>query len=227
MPSPKRNKSRPSYPKAARIAFFPVVILIFILWLLYRSLFDFPVWFDESIGKALFFGVPVWLFINITRYKGVLESFAPSKLYSGLMLGIAIGGVFGFVAAILSVLSKGVLLQATPLFAAPEFWGEFTLAIITSFWETLVFYSFAMTMIQDKYHKWSLTKQSVLVSTIFVLFHIPNAFLRFEIGAVSGVLFLLFLFAFGQAYLFAARNNAYALVLSQTIWGLVLLSYGW
>jgi gas vesicle protein len=227
MSSRKKNNSPSAYPKAASIAFFPVVTLIFILWMLYRSLFAFPVWFDESIGKALFFGVPVWLFVTMTRNKEIVDSFAPGRLYKGLLLGVAIGGVFGFVAAILSVFSKGTLLQATPLFAAPEFWGEFVLAICTAFWETLVFYSFAMTMIRAKYPKWSLTKQAVLTSIIFVLFHIPNTFLRFEIGAVSGVIFLLFLFAFGQAYLFAARKNAYALVLSHAIWGLVLLSYGW
>jgi len=227
MPSSKKSNPRPAYPKAARMAFFPVLTLIFILWMLYRSLFSFPVWFDESIGKAVFFGVPVWLFVTMTRHKAIVAGFAPGRLYRGLLLGLAIGGVFGFVAAIVSVLSKGALLVATPLFIAPEFWGEFVLAICTAFWETLVFYSFVMTMIQEKYSQWSLTRQAVLTSTIFILFHIPNAFLRFQLGAVSGVIFLLFLFALGQAYLFAARKNAYALVLSHAIWGLVLLSYGW
>ena len=53
----KKNQSK----KASRARalthqlFFPIVILIGIIWFLYRSLFNFPVWFDEIIGKAIFF----------------------------------------------------------------------------------------------------------------------------------------------------------------------------
>jgi len=234
MPSParsnnsrKKTSKRKSYRKASHIAFFPVLVLIFAMWMLYRSLFSFPVWFDESIGKLLFFAVPIWLFITMTGHKGVVESFAPYKAKQGLLLGIAVGGLFGFVASILSFVSTGAVIEAVPIFTAPNFWGEFILAMLTGFFETLLFYSFAMTLILEKYPRWSLLKQSLTVAGIFLLFHIPNALLRFELPSVSGVFFLLFLFALGQAYLFAARKNAYAIVLTHALWGMVLLVYGW
>ena len=235
MPSPARSSSKKSSTskkrrpdrKASHIAFFPVLVLIFIMWMLYRSIFTFPVWFDESIGKLLFFAVPIWLFVTMTGHKGVVESFAPTKARRGLLLGIAAGGLFGFVASILSFVSTGAMIEAVPIFTAPNFWGEFVLAMMTGFFETLLFYSFAMTLILEKYPRWSLLRQSLTIALIFLVFHIPNALLRFELPSMSGVFLLLFLFALGQAYLFAARKNAYAIVLTHAIWGMVLLVYGW
>jgi hypothetical protein len=58
------------------LLFFPIVIFTLVLWLVYRSLFTFPVWFDETLGKALFFGLPVWFFIVITNYRKVTETFS-------------------------------------------------------------------------------------------------------------------------------------------------------
>src|SRR5690606_32662260 len=97
----------------------------------------------------------------------------------------------------------------------------------TAFWETLLFYSFALTVIQEKFSEWTVSKQAVLAAIIFLLFHIPNTLVRFEMMAVLPQLLLLFLFALGQAYLFAVRRNAYALILSHAIWGMVLLVHFW
>ena len=80
-----------------------------------------------------------------------------------------------------------------------------------------------MTITQEKYRRWPLLNQVLLVSFIFLLFHIPNALLRFDMSLVAGQLFLLFFFGLGQAYLFARTRNLYSLMLSQAIWGMVLL----
>jgi len=198
-----------------------------VFWFLYRRLFVFPVWFDESIGKAVFFGLPVWLYIVTTRSKSIAKSFSLDKMQSGLFLGLAVGGMFGFVTAIMSIIQRGGLVEATPLFASNQFWYEFVLAIFTGFWETLFFFSFVMTVVLEKYRKSSLLRQLLLISGIFIIFHVPNAFLRFSPWAAIAQLFILSLFALGQALLFYGRRNAYALVLSQAIWGMVLLVYGW
>ena len=108
-----------------------------------------------------------------------------------------------------------------------KFWQEFILALFTAFWETLLFYSFIMTVIQEKYPKWSLLKQALLTAGIFLLFYIPNTFMRFDPMVAVGQLLLLFLFALGQAFLFHSKHNAYALVLSHAIWGMVLLTHSW
>lgn len=224
MPS-SRAKTQPQ-----AIVFLPLVLLIFVLWVFYRTLFTFPVWFDETVGKAIFFGLPVWLFVTATRFSGVLESFAPYKFKTGVLWGLALGGVFGFVGSLISLWQHGAVVEAVWLFQAPAFWQEFILAIMTGFWETLLFFSFIMTMIQFKFSHWSLGKQVFLVALVFVAFHLPVTLTRFaEVAAplLFGQLAMLFLFAVGQSLLFAFRRNAYMLVFTHAIWGMVLLTHGW
>lgn len=234
MPSKKRATSRvkktakkrtyKSSRKSVRhLAFFPIIFLVFLFWILYRNLFVFPVWFDETIGKAIFFALPVWAYVLITNARMIPESFAFSKMKRGLMLGIAVGGIFGFIASLLGIIQHGGRVQPALLFTTDVFWWEFFLAILTSFWETLFFYSFVMLVINQKFVHWSLLKRVLLTSFIFTIFHLSNTILRFDGAAILYQIFLLSLFSIGQALLFESENNAYSLVLSQTLWGMVLL----
>lgn len=224
MPS---SNTRPARYLSSHVAFFPVLAVVLVCWYIYRLLFNFPVWFDETVGKAIFFGFPVWLYVTITASKSIPETFSLPKLKPGLLLGIAVGGIFGFVMSILSLSQRGGVVQAVWLFESPEFWREFFLALLTGFWETLLFYSFVLTVILEKFKNWPMVTQVLLAAVIFLVFHVPNTVLRFDAAAVGGQVFILFLFAIGQGFLFAARRNAYALVLSHAIWGMVLLVHAW
>lgn len=204
-------------------AFFPLVAVCLILWIGYRLLFHFPVWFDETIGKAVFFGLPVWMYVFITRNKQMMEAFDVRRLQSGLFLGLAIGGVFGFAASLATLVSKQVVFQSVPLFISTDFWYEFMLAMLTGFWESLFFYVWIMVVVVQKLHRWPLLNQLLLVTGIFLVFHIPNTLLRFSPIDVAPQLFLLAFFAFGQALVFFRSRNLYALALSHAIWGMVLL----
>lgn len=231
MPS-KRNPPvkapKKSTPKSyALIAFYPILFLTLVLWTLYRTLFDFPIWFDEIFGKALFFGFPVWLYITLSGFKVITDSFAPNKIHSGLLLGIAAGGIFGFTTSIVSLFQTGAPVEPVWLLGSERFWQEFILALFTGFWETVLFYSFIMTVIQEKYPKWPLLNQALLTGGIFLLFYVPNTFMRFDPITAVGQLVMLFLFAIGQAFLFQSKHNGYALVLSHAIWGMVLLTHSW
>ncbi len=226
MPS-RSKKSKKTSPLEKHFGFFPLLTLIFILWLLYRNLFQFPVWFDETVGKAVFFGLPVWVYIALAGSKSIADTFAPHKLKSGLLLGLAFGGIFGFVASLVAVLQRGGVVGQVWLFSADLFWGEFILAMMTAFWETLLFFSFAMTVIQEKFTKWKPLQHALLAATIFLIFHVPNTVIRFDLSAIAPQLALMFLFGLGQAYLFTSRRNAYTLILSHTIWGMVLLTHFW
>ena len=213
----------PSRNNNASVVFFPLLILTLILWVLYRSLFNFPVWFDETLGKAIFFGLPVWLYVGITESKSIVDTFDSRKLKSGLLLGITAGGILGFAFSILSIVQSDAVVQAVPLFNSNQFWYEFVLALFTAFWETLLFFSFIMTVIREKFKSWSMISQILLVALIFLIFHIPNIILRYDISLILPQIFILFLFAIGQAFLFYSRKNSFALVLSHAIWGMVLL----
>lgn len=227
MPSKKKKKTTPPNRPDATVVFYPLLLLTLILWILYRSLFYFPVWFDEIIGKALFFGFPVWLYITISGSSHIADSFSLAKFRPGILLGLAVGGMFGFTTSVIALLQNGAVVEPVWLFSSNIFWKEFLLAIFTSFWETLLFFAFAMTVIMDKYPKWSMSSQAVFAAFIFMIFHIPNAFIRFEPTIAVWQILILFLFALGQGFLFVTRRNGYALVLSQAIWGMVLLTHSW
>jgi len=192
---------------------------------IYRTLFKFPIWFDETIGKAIFFGLPVWLYITLTRSKSMIQTFSLKRLFPGLFLGLAVGGIFGFSGVLASLLHQQVHIQAVPLFLSDGFWWAFFLALMTGFWETLFFYCWVMVIVTEKYAKWSFVNQLLMISAIFLLFHIPNTLLRFQGVTVISQLFLLFFFGLGQALLFARYRNLYALALSQAIWGMVIVIY--
>jgi hypothetical protein len=224
MPSKKRNKTkRRQSKKQKHQLFWPLLVLVFILWLIYRVLFSFSVFFDELIGKAVFFAFPVLIYLAVTGFSSTMETLSLNKLKKGLLLGLAIGGLLGFVAVITKVLLQKNQIQPMAYYLADGFWREMFLAILTSFFETLFFFSFVMLIVEDRYKKWSLIKKIVTVALIFLIFHLPNLFLRFnwqEVYLNSG---LLFIFAIGQALLFYAQRNAYTLLMTQAIWGMVLL----
>lgn len=221
----KKNKKTKSSINVTHIAFVPLLFLVFVVWLIYRTLFKFPVWFDETIGKAIFFGLPVWLYLTLTKSKSMVQTFSLNKLFPGLFLGLAVGGIFGFSGVLASLVHQQVTVQAAPLFLSDTFWWQFFLAIMTGFWETLFFYCWVMVIVGEKYAKWSLLNQVLMVAVIFLLFHIPNTFLRFQGITVISQLFMLFFFGLGQALLFARYRNLYALALSQAIWGMVIVIY--
>lgn len=220
MPSVKNLQHDPS------IVFIPILILTFVLWMFYRLVLDFPIWFDETIGKAVFFGLPVWLYITITQDRAITETFSWKKFEPGILLGLAFGGLYGFATSLFIVWSGGGGVQPAMLFVSPAFWNEFLLALCTGFWETILFFSLIQTVVRHRFSRWSMTQVVVLTASIFVLFHIPNMFLRADAVAVVSQLLLITLFGIGQSLLFYQLKNSYVLILSQAFWGLVLMTHG-
>lgn len=229
MPSKKTaaSKKRPKLTQhvSVHVVFVPILTLTFILWMLYRSLFAFPVWFDETIGKALFFGLPVWVYVTVTQFQDVVEAFAPYKLKNGLIMGVLMGGVFGFATSVLFLLDRGGAVMPVALYSSPLFWIEFFLSMCTAFWETLLFFALVQSVIMYQWKALPLWQQLVWVAGIFTLFHLANTLIRYPLELVLPQLSILFAFALGQALLFAKERNAYTLILSHSIWGMVLLTH--
>lgn len=234
MPSAKTARSsisRVTQPRSSatlvaekHLAFWPLVVVMLILWVVYRVTFrGLPIWFDEVISKALFFGLPVWLYVKMGAGKKFLSSMSIEKMKPGLLLGLALGGLYGFAVILMLAIRQGATVIPTPYFMVPLFWGHFWLAMVTGFWETLFFYVWIMGVIREKHQGWSMWRQMGVAVAIFTVFHIPNALLQLPtMGAIRLVL-LLAVFAAGQALIFYQRKNAYALMISQALWGLVLL----
>ncbi|MFA6814518.1 MAG: hypothetical protein GX943_02480 [Candidatus Pacebacteria bacterium] len=224
MPSKKitRTKRRQSKKQKHQL-FWPILVLVFIFWFLYRILSSFSVFFDELVGKAIFFAFPVLIYLTITGFSATMESLSFSKLKRGLLIGLLIGGILGFIALIAKALLNPSQIQPLAFYAAENFWWEMFLAVLTGFFETLFFFSFVMLVIEDRYKKWSLLKKVFVVALVFLIFHLPNLFLRFNLGTIYLHALLLFVFALGQSLLFYVQRNAYTLLMTQAIWGMVLL----
>ncbi len=220
MPLAPKNQLDPS------VVFIPILILTFVLWMFYRAVFHFPIWFDETIGKALFFGLPVWLYITISQDRKITDTLSWRKFEPGILLGLAFGGLYGFATSLFFVWAGGGGVQPALLFVSPVFWNEFLLALCTGFWETLLFFSLVQTVLRQRFSRWSMLQQVLLTAVIFVLFHVPNMFLRADAVAVTLQLLLLSMFALGQALIFYRTKNSYILILSQAFWGLVLMTHG-
>ena len=224
MPSKKRKITKRQVSKKQKHQlFWPLLVLVFILWFLYRVLSSFSVIFDELIGKTVFFAFPVLIYLTITGFSSIMDTFAFAKLRKGLLFGLAIGGTLSFIAVIAKTFLSSGQIQPLAFYSADNFWWEMFLALLTGFFETLFFFSFVMLVIEDRYQKWSLLKKVLTVALIFLVFHLPNLFLRFSLETIYLHSILLFIFAIGQALLFYNQRNAYTLLMTQAIWGMVLL----
>lgn len=229
--SKKRSGSNRSVSRSEAVfatahpLFIPLIIFVFIMWTVYRTTFTFPVWFDESIGKALFFGLPVWIFVSVTGTVEIAKSVSLQKFKPGVLQGLAFGGIFGFAATIATLLSRSQEVIPVPLFSSGVFWSEFALAALTGFWESVFFFGFIMLGIQLAWSHWTLLKQVVVTAAIFALFHVPNIFVQYLGSGVSGIagyIFLVTAFGVGQAFLFARNRNLYTLMVVHAIWGMTL-----
>lgn len=205
-------------------AFLALIFVTFFIWTTYRLLFQFPVWFDETIGKTVFFGLPVWLYVILSQSTVPLRSLRAEKLYPGILLGLAWGGMYGFVGT-LAVLMGSSGVQSAALFLSSTFWTDFFLAVATGFWESLFFFGWIFAIAEKRFPAWGRLQVMGFVTSAFVLFHIPNLLLRVPLYAVPSQLFLVAFFALGQCFLFVYHRNIYALTLSHAIWGMVLLVY--
>lgn len=213
--------------------FLHLVVILFFIWSLYRILFvGIPVVIDETIAKIIFFALPAALYIVLTQAPLLYDELHSRKLFPGIFLGLAFGGLFGFVGTFATLSSKSHVLIA-PLFISPIFWWQFFLALLTGFWESVFFFGWIFATIEQAFPRWSLLKISMVNTCIFVLFHIPNMLIQFNVHwGVSfpyffiSQVFLLSSFAVGQGLLFYRYRNIYLITMTHAIWGMVLLVFG-
>ncbi len=219
---PSKIKPAPSAHQSI-LVFLSLTSLTLIFWYLYRFLFNFSVLFDETLGKAVFFGLSVVIYVNVAGGKKISETLSPKFLFRGLLRGVAYAGIFGFVTVTFLTLRNRSAMMVAPLFISNHFWFEFLLATLTAFWESLFFFGFIQTVLTRLLGKESLGRIVLLTSLIFLLFHLPNIVLRFAGLDVSFLIALLYLFGFGQSLLFIKEKNIYPLIVTHAIWGMILL----
>ncbi|MEO8581468.1 MAG: hypothetical protein ABI425_02695 [Patescibacteria group bacterium] len=213
--------------------FIHVLAVLFLIWSLYRYLFvGIPVVIDETIGKLIFFALPVWLYVILTQAPLLYEELNPKILVRGVFLGILFGGLFGFVSTAATWSGQSRVIIA-PLFLSFSFWWQFFLGVLTAFWESIFFFGWIFTTTRLAFPRWRFLKVCLFNMLAFVLFHIPNVLIRFNTSwnlsfsaYFFSQLFLLAAFAVGQSLLFYRYRNLYLLTVTHAIWGIMLLVFG-
>ncbi len=206
--------------------FFFLEMSLLIVWVGYRALVrEQPIWFDEGIAKAIVFGMPVFWFAARSRFIANEIGLSLQQFIPGLYLGIAIGGLYGFVGILSQVIGGREVVEAH-LFASPQFWWMAAMALLTAWWESLFFFGLPVQYLRSIASWFSETLIASFVVILFLLFHSP---LRFVLTAGSPQFFVqmgvLLLFALGQYLVYTRTKNMYAIVLSHTLWGLVIQIY--
>lgn len=206
-------------------SFFFLMMSLLLVWVAYRALVRAPVWFDESIAKAVVFGLPAFWVASRSRFIAQNIGLEPNKMMAGLNLGTAIGGLYGFAAILTQVLSGR---EVTPgaFFLTGDFWYMAGLALLTAWWETLFFFGLPMQYLRSVAGWISDWWIGAFVVIFFLLFHAP---LRFFVTGGSpqflAQMAVLGLFVIGQFVVYSRTRNLYALVLSHFFWGLVIEVY--
>lgn len=213
--------------------FVHCLVVLFVIWSLYRYLFvGMSVFVDETIGKLIFFALPVGLYVVLTQAPLLYAELSPKVLLKGIFWGAIFGGLLGFVSTFAVLSGKSQVLIA-PTFISLGFWWQFFLGVLTGFWESVFFFGWVQATTKLAFPKWHLVKVLLFANLTFVLFHIPNVLSRFDISwgiefqtYFFSQLLLLSAFAVGQGLLFERFRNLYTLTLVHAIWGTILLVFG-
>lgn len=220
-----KKRSRKSTARSAPNRFFEKAVgAAFVIWLVYRLFTAFPDWFDEIVAKALVFGLPAWLFL---RGKKDAAGLGAEKFYPGLLIGLAVGGMFGFTGVLASV-ARGTQIQPFNLFLTAPFVNLLFVSFWTSWWESVFFFGFVQNAVSERLKKtgYAFLITTLLTAGVFLIFHMPILFMQSGVTINSvRLMMLLFVFALGQSLFYSRMKNMYALVLSYTFWGMVLAIY--
>ncbi len=210
-------------PAQLQVFFVSVVCFSFVSLLLYRAFVHQPVWFDEIFFKGIIFGGPLWAYMRYSKKPTAFFGLESRQFWNGAFQGLAIGGLFAFVALVSSAVGRGSVF-IPHLFTASRFWSEFGLAFMTAWWESLFFYGLILPTLEERFqNEWI---SSALTTLLFILFHAPVLLFRSGLSGAFSPLLLLAFFAFGQAILFLRTRSISSVVVSHAFWGMALLVYG-
>jgi len=199
---------------------FSLFCFIFAFWSLYRYFPEIlPRWVEELILKPLIWLLPTfWLVIQIEKESLASLGITKKNLNRALYWGIGLGFVFMAEGLITNIIKYRGLqlpeLEYSPLGLV----GLVLLSFATAFSEELVFRGYIFARL------WRIWKNEWLANLIsaflFSLIHLPIGI--FVLGYAPMVmltyLFLIFIYGFGAAFVFARSGNLISAILMHAFW---------
>lgn len=199
---------------------FALFSYVFTLWALYRYFPGLlPEWVEELILKPLIWLPPTFWFVRKIE-KEPLSSLGLTRknLFPAVYWGIGLGLVFAFEGLLANIAKY----QGLQLVSLDYGWGGFLIALVlslgTAFSEELVFRGYIFTRL---WRLWQKEWLANLVSAfLFVLIHLPISVftLSYTPVVMLAYLFLVFVFGFASAFVFARTQNLTASVLLHVFW---------
>lgn len=202
-----------------------VYVFVFAVWGLYRLLFRLPEWFEETVLKAVVFGLPVMVVVLKYEKKrwadlGMVTKGLLASLYFGLLFGLWLA-VLGNVVAFLR--DGGVRFNADMTVAA--FGDLMLLGLVTAFWEQLLFMGYFLPRIVKAVR--SELYGVAIVALMFAILHVPVQVAQgVDFSQIIVRFILLYSLGFGNGVLYLRLKNLVAPIFAHLAWGSVIYLFG-
>lgn len=211
-------------PKPIKYSLYYALYLI-VVWTAYRlSGVSIPQELDEFVVKPLVWLLPIWYLAKKEKLKFVNLGLTRKNLIPGVYLSIILGLVFALEAIVINYAKYGQLTISQNIGSGPLYL-TLLVALATAFTEELAFRGYIFGRFLNYFKNEILS--NLLVSTIWVVIHIPASFavLGYNFTESFGFWFLAFLYSIGAGFIFARTRNIYASVILFVLWETAILLF--
>jgi len=199
---------------------------VFILWGLYRLLFRFPVWIEETFFKAIVFGLPVFVVLYKTKKKPwSFLGMTTKNLFEAVYLGLGLGLLLGFVGQLGNFIRhQGSLVYSDFGLTASNIGAFLILALITAFWEELLFMGYILNhLVITLKSEW---QTALITSGLFSMVHLPALVVsQLPTAQIILQLILLITLGIGNSILMLRTKNLAAPILAHALWGTTIFIF--
>jgi hypothetical protein len=200
-------------------------VIIGLGWGVYRLLFRLPTIIEETILKAIVFGIPVFYVAHKRQWRWKELGMTVDNLTASVYLGILLGMILGVAGNFGNTIRHGGL-QFNDFGLTSATLGSFIiLSLVTAFWEQLLFTGMFLRLLAEVIKdEWKLTW---LVAILFVGLHIPALLLIQQLQGVQFVVavILLLLLQMGSVILMLRYKNLAAPIMAQALWGVTVFLF--
>jgi membrane protease YdiL (CAAX protease family) len=198
-------------------------VFLLLIWSMYRFISPLPVWIEEVFVKGLIFGLPVFVIIFWKEKKDLTSlGIGMHNFFESVYLGLALGVFFWFFGQIANFLRYQGLLSLREIQpTSPEFGAFLLLALITAWWEELVFMGYILQRLAKVIkNEW---KVALVTASMFCVVYMPAMIVaRISISQMILRLMLIFSLGLGNSILMFRTKNLMAPILAHALWGTML-----
>lgn len=198
---------------------FGLFAFILIVWGFYRFLFRFPETVEELILKPIIWlGATFWVVKRLEKKPLSSLGFTSKNLFKSVYLGLFLGAIFALEGLLTNWLKYGNFSFIQLPYTQAAFLGAVGLSFATAVSEETAFRGYIFNRL---FKVWKNEWWANIVSTAcFALVHLPITIfvLHYSLIEILIYVFLIGLFGFGSAFVFARTDNLISSILMHVFW---------